>query len=124
MRAIVSASFRAGSFQRADRASPATCVDAIPQVLTVAVSAADRVQVRVTQQQLQEKPCVLERDVGVEQQLTMRLVRVAEQATEFDGAGLRARLRAPQAEGREHAREHRRFELRTRVAYEEPDLSR
>src|SRR5215218_6632316 len=64
----------------------------------------------------------------------MRFKSIAEQAAELDRAGCEragrvraarhARLRAPQTERREHAREHRRLELRTRVAHEERDLSR
>ena len=60
MRAIVSAPFRTRSLERAHRAGATTQVDTISQVLTVAMSAADRVQVSVARQQLQQKPRVLE----------------------------------------------------------------
>src|SRR6185312_11079378 len=67
MRAIVSASFRVRSLQRAHGARATTQIHSIAQVLAVAMSAAHRMQVGIARQQLQEKPRVLERDVGVAQ---------------------------------------------------------
>jgi hypothetical protein len=54
----------------------------------------------------------------------MRFVRVAEEPSEFDRSGLHVRLRAQQPERSEHGCQHRRFQLRARVAHEEGDLAR
>src|SRR5688572_2835713 len=106
MRAIVSASFCLRSLERAYRARAPTRADAIPQILAVAMAAAHGMQPRVAREQLQKEPRVLERNVGIAQQLSMRFIRVAEQAAELDRSRLQVRWHAPQSERGEHARKH------------------
>lgn len=66
-------------------------IEAVAQVVAVAVTTAHGMQIAAAIQELQQKPRVLERHQGIVQQLLVRFVRVTKQTTIVERAWLDTR---------------------------------